>query len=129
MKKPKEKKIKLSDFDIFNERAAQGHEVARAIDEETAIPFSTTITAHSFEEFLSVLSPKRYELLKLSRSGKKSISELAKDANRDPSAVSKDIAKLMASGFVTVVEQSNAGHGIKKIVRPVAENIEIRAAL
>jgi hypothetical protein len=45
MEKAKEKKFKLSDFDIFNERAAQGREVARAIDDETSIPFSTTITA------------------------------------------------------------------------------------
>ena len=45
MEKTKEKKIRLTDFDIFNERAAQGCAVARAIDEETAIPFSTTITA------------------------------------------------------------------------------------
>lgn len=78
---------------------------------------------------MAVLTPKRFELLRLARSGKRSISELAAAARRDPSAVSKDIAKLAELGLVDVVIENNAGHGVKKIVRPVAENIEISAAI
>jgi predicted transcriptional regulator len=78
---------------------------------------------------LATLTPKRFQLLRLSKDGKRSIAELAAAAGRDPSAVSKDIAKLVELGLVSVVVESNAGHGVKKIVRPVAENIEISAPI
>jgi predicted transcriptional regulator len=125
----KNAKVTLEDFRIFDERASEGLAVARAIDDAKPIPYSVTITAHKFEDFLATLTPKRFELLRLSKAGKHSIAELAAAAGRDPSAVSKDIAKLVELGLVSVVVESNAGHGVKKIVRPVAENIEISAAI
>jgi predicted transcriptional regulator len=78
---------------------------------------------------LDTLTPKRLELLRLSKAGNRKIAELAIAAHRDPSAVSKDIARLVDLGLVSVVVETNAGHGVKKIVRPVAENIEIRAVV
>lgn len=114
---------------MFDARAAQGRAVARAIDAKQPIPHAVTIKAHKFMDFLTTLTPKRYELLRLARSGRSSIAELAAATHRDPSAVSKDVAKLMDLGLVTVVVEANSGHGVKKIVRPAAENIEIRAAL
>lgn len=125
----KNAKVTLEDFKIFDKRASQGLAVARALDDEKPIPYSVTIRAHKFEDFLNTLTPKRFQLLRLSKAGKRSISELAVAAHRDPSAVSKDIAKLVDLGLVSVVIESNAGHGVKKIVRPVAENIEISALL
>lgn len=125
----KKPKIAAEDFKSFDTRAEQGLAVARAIDNKTPIPYSVTIRAHKFADFLETLTPKRFELLRLSRAGNRSIAELAVAARRDPSAVSKDIAKLVDLGLVSVVVETNAGHGVKKIVRPVAENIEIRAAV
>ncbi|MGI4935557.1 MAG: ArsR family transcriptional regulator [Janthinobacterium lividum] len=119
----------LADFAIFDDRASNGMAVAQAIDNGQSIPYSTTIRTHKLENFLTSLTPKRFQLLRLSRSGKHSISELALAAQRDPSSVSKDISKLVELGLVNVVTEINAGHGVKKIVRPVAENIEISAAL
>ena len=121
--------ITANDFTMFDVRAKQGQEVARAIDNQTPIPHAVTIRTHKFEDFIGTLTPKRFQLLRLSKGGKRSISELATAAQRDPSAVSKDIAKLVDLGLVLVVIESNAGHGVKKIVRPVAENIEISAAI
>jgi predicted transcriptional regulator len=129
MPSKKKDKVSLDDFAAFNARAAQGLAVARAIDNATPIPHAITIRAHRFETFLNILTPKRFELLRLSKSGKRSIAELAAAAHRDPSAVSKDIAKLADLGLVHVVVENNSGHGIKKIVRPVAENIEISASV
>lgn len=125
----KKTKITVDDFKSFDTRAEQGLAVAEAIDNKTPIPFSVTIRAHKFADFLETLTPKRFELLRLSKAGNRSIAELAVAARRDPSAVSKDIAKLVDLGLVSVVVETNAGHGLKKIVRPVAENIEIRAAV
>lgn len=125
----KKAKVAPGDFSKFDTRAAQGRSVARAIDAGDPIPHSVTVKAHNFGDFLATLTPKRYELLRLSKGGKRSIAELAAAAHRDPSAVSKDIAKLMDLGLVTVVVETNVGHGLKKIVRPLAENIEIRAVI
>nr|WP_315396875.1 HTH domain-containing protein [uncultured Duganella sp.] len=121
--------VTIDEFQMFDERASDGRQVAQAIDRQTPIPHAVTIRAHRFDTFMTILTPKRFELLRLSKSGKRSIAELAAAANRDPSAVSKDVAKLVDLGLVHIVIESNAGHGVKKIVRPVAENIEISAAV
>lgn len=129
MANSKKPKVTLNDFRIFDARELRGREVARAIDKHEPIPHSVTIRKHRFETLMTILTPKRFELLRLSKSGKRSIAELAVAAHRDPSAVSKDIAKLADLGLVHIVIESNAGHGIKKIVRPAAENIEISAVV
>jgi len=125
----KKSTIKTDDFKMFDVRAKQGQAVAHAIDNQTPIPYAVTIRAHKFQDFIETLTPKRFQLLRLSKAGKRSISELAIAAHRDPSAVSKDVAKLVDLGLVHIVIESNAGHGVKKIVRPVAENIEISATV
>jgi predicted transcriptional regulator len=123
------KPVTADEFKPFDGRAATGKAVARAIDDGSPIPHAITIRSHTFEDFIAVLTPKRFQLLRLSKAGNRSISDLAIAAHRDPSAVSKDIAKLVELGLVRVVTETNAGHGVKKIVRPVAQNIEISAAL
>lgn len=125
----KSAKVTHEDFKMFDQRASRGLAVARAIDHVKPIPHSVTIRAHQLADFLAKLTPKRIQLLQLSKSGNHSIAELAIAANRDPSAVSKDIAKLVDLGLVSVVIERNAGHGVKKVVRPVAENIEISASI
>lgn len=122
-------KVTLEHYQTLDARAARGRPVARAVDERLPIPYSVTIRAHKFGDFLDALTPKRFELLRLARAGKLSIGELAVAARRDPSTVSKDVAKLVDLGLVNVVIETNAGHGVKKIVRPVAENIEIHAVV
>lgn len=129
MVRSKKAKVSMDDFRLFDARAAQGSAVAHAIDNRTPIPHAVTIRAHRFETFMSVLTLKRFELLQLCKPGTRSIAELAAAAHRDPSAVSKDIAKLVDLGLVHVTVESNSGHGIKKVVRPVAENIEISVAV
>lgn len=118
-------KLTIDDFKMFDARAEEGLAVARAIDNKMPIPHSITIKAHDFGKFLETLTPKRYELLRLAKKGRRSIAQLATASHRDPSAVSKDVAKLVELGLVTVITETNVGHGVKKIVQPVAENIEI----
>jgi predicted transcriptional regulator len=125
----KKEKITSDDFKVMDARFQQGLEVARALDAETEIPHSVIIKGFKFDSFLDTLTPKRMQLLRLAKKKARSIAELATASHRDRSAVSKDIAKLAAIGLVTVIEEINAGHGVKKIVRPVAKNIEIQASL
>ena len=104
--------------------------VARALDEKAdVLPYAKTFTSYEFEDFLSQLTPKRFELLRLASKGRRSIADLATAAHRDQSAVSRDVAKLSQLGLVKVEVVTNEGHGRKKIVMPVATTISINALI
>jgi len=127
------KKITLADFlddPDLQERTSKGREVARALDASApSLPHAITLTSVEFGEFISALTPKRFELLRLALKKTRSISELAVAVSREQSAVSKDISRLRELGLVRVEEVSNAGHGRKKMVIPVADSISINASL
>jgi len=125
--------IKPADFakaPALKEHSARSRAVARALDEKAAdLPHAMTFTCLGFGEFLNQLTPKRFQLLRLASKGKHSITDLATASHRDPSAVSRDIAKLIALGLVRVECVPNSGHGRKKIVLPVATTIAITASI
>lgn len=102
----------------------QGHNPAAAV-----LPYAKTFTSFEFEDSLSQLTPKRFELLRLASKGRRSIAGLATAAHRDQSAVSRDVAKLSKLGLVKVEVVPNEGHGRKKIVMPVATTISINASI
>lgn len=130
MTKPK---ITLADFaksPVLQEHARKSRAVARALDEKAdVLPYAKTFTSFEFEDFLSQLTPKRFELLRLASKGRRSIADLATAAHRDQSAVSRDVAKLSKLGLVKVELVPNEGHGRKKIVMPVATTISINASI
>ena len=130
MTKPK---ITLADFaksPVLQEHARKSRAVARALDEGAqALPYAKTFTSFEFEDFLSQLTPKRFELLRLASKGRRSIADLATAAQRNHSAVSRDVAKLSQLGLVKVEVVTNEGHGRKKIVMPVASTISINASI
>jgi len=126
-------KITLADFTKSTELQEHSHKsraVARALDEKAdVLPYAKILTSYEFEDFLSQLTPKRFELLKLASRGRRSIADLATAAHRDQSAVSRDVAKLSQLGLVKVEVVTNQGHGRKKIVVPVATTISINASI
>ena len=127
------KKITLKDFAknrALSEHARKSKEVARALDAKAdALPHVRSFTSVQFEEFLTQLTPKRFELLRLAFKRRRSIVELAIASHRDQSAVSRDVAKLQELGLVTVELVANPGHGQMKIVTAVAARIAIDAQL
>ena len=128
-------KAKISPADFANsvelqESTRKSRAVARALDDQSdSLPHTKTFTSYEFEDFLSQLTPKRFELLRLASKGRRSIADLAIAAQRDQSAVSRDVAKLSQLGLVRVEVVSNEGHGRKKIVMPVAATISINASI
>ncbi|WP_229491483.1 hypothetical protein [Massilia sp. HP4] len=126
-------KITLDDFSNdpdLHERTSKGRDVARALDARAPrLPHAITLTSMEFAHFISELTPKRFELLRLALKKTRSISELAVAVGREQSVVSKDIGRLRKLGLVRVEEVSNAGHGRKKMVIPVADSISINASL
>ena len=126
----RKKKISAADFKEMDAGFEKGKKVARALDAKAdSLPFAITFKGIEFADFIAALTPMRFALLRLSKRGGRSIAELAKAAGRDKSAVSKDIAKLKALGLVTVADTLNAGHGIKRVVTPIAQNILIQASI
>lgn len=128
-------KRKISIEDFKNDRVLSLHirkskEVARVLDAESeTLPYSKVFNSYEFEDFLSQLTPKRFELLRLASKGGRSIADLAAASHRDPSAVSKDVLRLSKLGLVTVESVQNDGHGQKKIVTTIATTISINASI
>ncbi len=129
----KKQKITVEDFaksSALKAHVSKSREVARALDAKAdALPYSKVFTSFEFEDFLSRLTPKRFELLRLASKGRHSIADLAIASDRNPSAVSRDVSKLSELGLVKVESVSNEGHGRKKIVMPVATTISINASI
>lgn len=126
-------RITTADFARHTEltqHARRSKAVARALDQTAdALPFAMTFTSFEFEDFLSQLTPRRFELLRLASKGRQSIADLAQAAHRDQSAVSRDVATLSRLGLVKVELVTNEGHGRKKVVLPVASTISISASI
>ncbi len=127
------RKISIEDFKNDTALSLHSHkskEVARALDASSeTLPYSIVFTSYEFEDFLSQLTPKRFELLRLASKGSRSIAELAAASRRDPSAVSKDIVRLSELGLVKVEAVKNDGHGLKKVVTTTATSISINASI
>ena len=126
-------KISIEDFKsdrTLNQHSRKSKEVARALDAKAeTLPYAKVFTSYEFEEFVSQLTPKRMELLRLASKRGRSITDLALAAKRDPSAVSKDVVCLSNLGLLRVDAVRNDGHGQKKIVTPVASTISITASI
>ena len=129
------RKITMEDF--ASDKALSAHskrskDVARALDAKApALPHAKTLsfTSVEFEAFVSELTPKRFQLLRLAIKRSRSIGELATASHRDQSAVSRDVARLEKLGLVKVELIANPGHGKMKMVTPVATRIAIDASL
>lgn len=126
-------KISFDDFKndrTLSEHSARSRAVAKALDKKSdTMPYSQVMNGYEFAYFLETLTPKRLQLLKIASKGEKSITELAQAANRNHSAVSKDVAKLEGLGLLNTEMVSNMGHGIKKVVRLVSSRILLSASL
>ena len=126
-------KISLADFaksPVLKAHSTKSKAVARALDERVdSMPYAKVFTSLEFEDFLTQLTPKRFELLRMASKGRRSIADLAIASNRNPSAVSRDVSKLSELGLVKVESVCNEGHGRKKVVMPVASTISINVSI
>ncbi len=89
------------------------------------MPYAKTFTSFRFKDFLSQLTTKRFELLRLASKWRRSIADLAMAAHRDQGAVSRDVAKLSKLGLVRGEVTPNGVHGQTKIVTKIAATIWI----
>ncbi len=127
------RKVTLQDFahdPVLSGHSRRSRAVARALDANAnVLPHARTFNSVEFESFVTQLTPKRFELLRLAIKRRRSIADLAMASRRDQSAVSRDVAKLQALGLVKVDIVVNPGHGQMKMVTPVATRIAIDVSL
>ena len=76
-----------------------------------------------------VMTAQRMRLFQTARKKKLSISALAEELGRNRGSVTRDVNKLKQFGLIRLREQVNPGHGVVQIVEPIAQKIEMRAAL
>ena len=90
-------------------------------------PFEGTITL-SFEDprrMLEVLTQNRQALVREVMRRPDTIPDLAKRLGRDRISVSKDVSLLEKLGVVQSERVPNPGHGINKLIRPIARRVEL----
>ncbi len=76
-------------------------------------------------DLLRVLTTQRVRVLEAVRTNPAPVSELAAILKRDRTAVRRDVRILMSFGLVNTREETNPGHGRKKIVTPIASKCEL----
>ena len=115
--------------DEFFKRA---HEDARKMDRGELIPPEIRVTFEDPIEMLRALSVERMRVLKTvqkHRAAKPTVSSLAVMLKRDRKAVSRDVKVLESFGLLKTREQQNPGHGIMKVVEPLAEKYYLTAMI
>jgi len=101
----------------------RGKLVARLADLGKPIPKEHIIAFEDPEDMARLITTAKLALFREVRLGAGSITELAGRLNRDRSAVKRDVDELEKAGLIEVEDMPLPGHGRKKEVRAVAEQV------
>jgi predicted transcriptional regulator len=102
---------------------ARRRELGERLEPEKIITFADPVM------MVECLTAQRMRLVETARKKRLSISALAEELGRNRGAVTRDVNKLKKLGLIRLREQVNPGHGVVQIVEPIAQKIEMRAAL
>ena len=110
----------------------RAHEDARKMDRGEILPPEIRVTFEDPIEMLRALSAERMRVIKTVRkhhATKPTVSRLALMLRRDRKAVSRDVKVLESLGLLKTREQPNPGHGMMKVVEPLAEKYYLTATV
>lgn len=96
------------------------------------MPPEIRVTFEDPIEMLRALSAERMRVIKTVRklhATKPTMSRLALMLKRDRKAVSRDVKVLESLGLLKTREQPNPGHGMMKVVEPLAEKYYLTATV
>lgn len=108
---------------------ARSLERARKLDRGERLPSEIRMTFEDPSDLVRVLSAERVRVLHAVRAKPAPVSELAATLRRDRKAVRRDVSLLESFGLVKTREESNPGHGRKKIVEPRAARYQLVATI
>ena len=106
---------------FFGRSAARAQKLDRG---ERLLP-EMRLTFEDPADLLRVLSAQRIRVLDAVRRNPAPVSELANVLKRDRTAVRRDVRILTTFGLVDIHEETNPGHGRRKIVGPLASKCEV----
>ena len=119
--------IRTDDVAGFFSRAK---DAAQRADRGEAFEEKLTLSFEDPQQMFTVLSEARRRLMLEVMHEPRTINELSHSLHRNRSSISKDIGLLEKMGLLISQRQANpAGHGIQKVVRLVAQKIEMVATL
>jgi predicted transcriptional regulator len=120
-------KVSTGSADDFFKRS---HDRAVKLDRKEKLPTDLRISFEDPADLMRALSAQRVRVLQaVKRNRKPTVTELAAMLKRDRKSVTRDVAVLEQLGFIRTKTEANPGHGIVKIVEPLAERYHLTATL
>ena len=106
-------------------------QTAKQIDNNEKLIPKHTIWMET-NDLLNILKPQRTKLIQyLKNKTKVYYSVILKELKKSPSSLNQDLELLSRYQLIDISKESNAGHGIRKIIKPLYSNeqIEFRATV
>lgn len=101
----------------------RGREISGMADRGEPIPQERVISFENPDDLAKLITVAKLSLFREVREHPGSITEISDRLHRDRSAVKRDIDQLAQAGLVIVESKPLPGHGRKKEVRAVAEQV------
>jgi len=118
--------VRTDDVSGFFTRA---RDAARRADIGEHFEEKVTLAFEDPNRMFAVLSEGRRRLMLEIMHEPKTIAELSQRLHRNRSVITRDVQLLERVGLIVSQRQANPGHGIQKLVRSVAQKIEMVATL
>jgi predicted transcriptional regulator len=119
-------KVATGKVDSFFKRSL---ERARKLDGGGKLAEEIRITFEDPADLVKVLTTERIRVLREVRLKPSPLTVLAFKLKRDRTAVKRDVKVLTASGLVTTHEEANPGHGLQKVIEPLAKKYTLTATI
>ena len=106
-------------------------QTAEEIDKNKKVTPKHTIWMET-SDLLKILKPQRTKLIQyLKNKTQVYCSVILDELNKSPSSLNQDLELLSKYQLIDVLKESNSGHGIRKIIKPLYSNeqIEFRATV
>lgn len=108
----------------------RSHERAVKLDRKEKLPTDLRITFEDPADLIRALSAQRVKVLQVvKRNARPTVTNLATMLNRDRKSVTRDVAILEKLGLIRTTKRVNPGHGVVKVVEPLAERYHLNATL
>src|ERR1700722_1297962 len=102
---------------------------ARRLDRGEKLAAQIRLTFVDSAYLLRVLTAERVRVIHAVRLRPAPVTDLAIVLKRDRTAVKRDVKILTSFGLVRIHEETNPGHGRRKIVQPLASRYELVATI
>jgi hypothetical protein len=98
---------------------------AKQIDANQKVTQKHTIWMET-NDLLNILKPQRTTLLQYLRNKTKVYySVILKELKKSPSSLNADLELLFKYQLIDILKESNAGHGIRKVIKPLYANEQL----